>query len=315
MKHLALYFLLCAACVASRAQDYLSDLATNGGWGPNLSNTLFITYANNIYLQTSKEAAPYISPEVIEQARKSPESWPAKDFPEGNWGELTNEIQLSLRFAKASYTNGEPIDAIVLVRNTTNHFIYFEFSNQSGIGCINYLAWTGSNQPVQAQPVHQLVMFSRSGDEIAAGLQNKYVESLNNTFDLTNGNYFIQASITSLYKNEAYVWMPYHITSAKVPIEIRAAPDQSIECFKVITDPQTGKYAVVTSNNVVILKDKNDKTIWTRDVAQWVGSRQIGYVHLFQNKIQIACSHRINDGVMTISVDKETGQVVGVQIE
>jgi hypothetical protein len=37
--------------------------------------------------------------------------------PNGNWGDLTNQAQASLRFPKDAYTNGEPVVATILIRN------------------------------------------------------------------------------------------------------------------------------------------------------------------------------------------------------
>src|SRR5208283_2339530 len=56
----------------------------------------------------------------LEEAKKSKESLPAEEFPEGNWGTVTNGFQLSLRFEKTAFARGEPIVAVLLLRNTTN---------------------------------------------------------------------------------------------------------------------------------------------------------------------------------------------------
>ena len=56
----------------------------------------------------------------IETATNSPESQPADKDPEGHWGQATNGFQLSLRFEKETFTNGEPIMAITLMRNITS---------------------------------------------------------------------------------------------------------------------------------------------------------------------------------------------------
>ena len=57
---------------------------------------------------------------AIERAELSKESRPANEDPEGNWGGATNGFQLSLRFEKTIFTNGEPVVATTLMRNVTN---------------------------------------------------------------------------------------------------------------------------------------------------------------------------------------------------
>ena len=56
---------------------------------------------------------------------------------------------------------------------------------------------------------------------IDSGFQRKYVDHLNDTFDLTNGHYLIQASIKSFRMNATNGVDPYEIKSALVPIEIK----------------------------------------------------------------------------------------------
>ena len=55
----------------------------------------------------------------IEEAQHSKECRPASEDSEGHWGPVTNGFQLSLRFAKEVYSNGEPVAATILVRNVS----------------------------------------------------------------------------------------------------------------------------------------------------------------------------------------------------
>lgn len=57
---------------------------------------------------------------MIREAEKSLESRPSDDYLQGNWGQATNGFQLSLRFGKSIFTNGEPIMATILMRNITD---------------------------------------------------------------------------------------------------------------------------------------------------------------------------------------------------
>src|SRR3954471_23859078 len=53
----------------------------------------------------------------IEEAKRLKESQSAEQDPDGHWGEITNGLQLSLRFEKGEYQVGEPLTAVVLLRN------------------------------------------------------------------------------------------------------------------------------------------------------------------------------------------------------
>jgi hypothetical protein len=56
----------------------------------------------------------------IKEAKASKESRPADQDVEGHWGQATNGFQLSLRFEKGIFSNGEPVVAVTLMRNITN---------------------------------------------------------------------------------------------------------------------------------------------------------------------------------------------------
>src|SRR5579863_10307388 len=75
------------------------------------TNKMYFTYGS--FSNPSATSGPPV-PGIIYSKTKVEtndprEFLPAKDFPEGNWGEPFNGLQLSLRFAKQTYTNGEPI--------------------------------------------------------------------------------------------------------------------------------------------------------------------------------------------------------------
>jgi len=81
---------------------------------------------------TSTEVKKYPIKEVFEgwnsqdaqyyQTRRSdtvtiPETLPASQAPDGNWGELVDGLQLSLRFRHREYLLKEPVMAVVILRN------------------------------------------------------------------------------------------------------------------------------------------------------------------------------------------------------
>jgi hypothetical protein len=63
----------------------------------------------------------------LEQARKSDESKPENEDPKGNWGSPSEGFRMSLRLAKPYYTNGEPIEAVVLLRNISQETLTYFF--------------------------------------------------------------------------------------------------------------------------------------------------------------------------------------------
>lgn len=63
---------------------------------------------------------PPFSSEQIESAQHAKDSRPAEEDPKGHWGPVQDGFQLSLRFEKDSFTNGEPITACVILRNVSD---------------------------------------------------------------------------------------------------------------------------------------------------------------------------------------------------
>ncbi|HEV2693530.1 MAG TPA: hypothetical protein VG347_11595 [Verrucomicrobiae bacterium] len=219
------FFLLAIICIHfspihALGRNMLPELESRISLGANLTNALFIIDDGPVYIET--ETNRYLDPAIIEQAKQMPECWPAKNFPEGNWGEPVKGIHVSLRFDKQVYTNGENIKATVLVRNETNHVFGFYYANKVAWGVANYRMYTVSNQPVAAKPDYTGVrVLSSSMLFLDSGFQRKYVDRLGDTFNLMNGRYLVQASIQSIRMNATNGVDPYEITSAKVPIEIR----------------------------------------------------------------------------------------------
>lgn len=59
------------------------------------------------------------------EAAQSSESWPAEQDPEGHWGTAVKGYQVSLRFAQTVFTNGQEINATVLLRNVSDKTLGF----------------------------------------------------------------------------------------------------------------------------------------------------------------------------------------------
>jgi hypothetical protein len=139
------------------------------------------------------------------------ECLPASEFPEGNWGNATNGLQVSLRFDKATYTNNEPITATILVRNvSTNVIDFMELYVSEKDGPIRFFATTEDDhrvEPIEWRAVEPL------NSEIQFGSQRKFVERFDKDYKLTNGTFYIQAYVMPIHRRA-------YIESAKVPIHI-----------------------------------------------------------------------------------------------
>ena len=207
----------------------------------------YVIEDGSIYIGASGQGQ--IDPQKLEEAKTNCESWPAKDFPGGNWGELTNGFQVSLRFDKQIYTDKEPVQSIVLVRNITNRNIVFYDSNEASLAAINYLVYDESGQFMAPKPKYIGQRISSGGmNVIRAERQLRYVDNLNEAYDLPRGNYLVQASIGPCYLvganlkppvqiiltnggytvnvathpvNDADATKPVEVRSAKVPIQIK----------------------------------------------------------------------------------------------
>ena len=189
------------------------------------TNSYFYTYEK--YERSSEEV---VNPNKAEEAKQSRESLPANDFTEGNWGQPFHGIQLSLRFDKKDYANGEPITAILLVRNVTNHYVSVAGSIKTGgNGPIDFIVtdidghklssmWKNVAASVSANP----------GISIPAQAQRKFYEQLDKIYDLTNGTYLVQASLEyPLIIKRSPEGKPFElewkqITSAPVQIKIES---------------------------------------------------------------------------------------------
>ncbi|HEV2695899.1 MAG TPA: hypothetical protein VG347_23620 [Verrucomicrobiae bacterium] len=142
------------------------------------------------------------------------ESLAAKDFPEGNWGEELEGVRVSLRLDKSIFTNSEFIRTTVLVRNITNEYSLFVKANQVKPDlAIGFTVWDKSGQRVPSKPEYHGFLMAGFPTIILPGTQRKYAELLNDSYDLTNGIYMIQAS--------AALGGGIEISSAKVPLEIK----------------------------------------------------------------------------------------------
>ncbi|HTR43384.1 MAG TPA: hypothetical protein VMH87_17365 [Pseudomonadales bacterium] len=156
-----------------------------------------------------------LNPQKVEEAKKSKESLPAAAYPEGNWGNVQNGFQLSMRLKKISFTNGEPIVATILLRNVTNQILSYPLINIAGRdGPIGLVIVDDKGNDILPES-DDITIISAHESSIFPGTQKKFVELLNQTSAFkTNKNYSVYAHIR--------VSCPHcvELDSAKVPIKI-----------------------------------------------------------------------------------------------
>jgi len=149
-----------------------------------------------------EDRIPVFSTEQIEKAKHAKESRPAEDDPEGHWGTASEGFRLSIRFEKATFTNGEPIFASILLRNVSDRPLTYWVST---LGRETEVLVAKDQWPLPrkdslkpgatfAERLSHLNIGSSWDCTTPVGTQRKFTIELNKVFDLTtNGEYVAQA--------------------------------------------------------------------------------------------------------------------------
>ena len=176
---------------------------------------------------TVKEGTPYhaspnpfpVSPEQIQKAQREQESRPSKEDPGGNWGPVVEGFQLSLRFEKETYTNGEPVRAYVLLRNVSDRSLVYPFEGGPDERELALMLFQGKDRvygKFDVRPgasLHERLRLIRTGHGWTrvspVGSQHKSCVDLKQTYGSLNiGEYVMQARrevLTSYYTAETNV--------------------------------------------------------------------------------------------------------------
>jgi hypothetical protein len=104
---------LAVACVAA-ATALASD-----------TNILYLPLDLRDHIGDAAVAAAY--EQQLEAARHSPECRSAELDPEGHWGGIAAGLQLGVRLSTNTFRSGEPIDMVIILRNTTTNVIKVPF--------------------------------------------------------------------------------------------------------------------------------------------------------------------------------------------
>ena len=94
------------------------------------TNEVFITTDGSMITDLSGNLS--FPPEVLQAALKAPECRPADQDPAGNWGEVTEGFQLSVRFPTNHYSPGDSVVATVILRNVSTNFLQYTREFASG---------------------------------------------------------------------------------------------------------------------------------------------------------------------------------------
>ena len=120
----------------------------------------------------------------IRAAEKSRESLPAEQYPEGNWGTATNGFQLSLRFSKPTFTNGESVAAVMLMRNVTNKpEVYFRPTKILATKDGKLLKRKDDNGMMEITVSPEVTLFPQT--------QHRYQENLAQSYNLSEGGAYV----------------------------------------------------------------------------------------------------------------------------
>ena len=153
---------------------------------------LFLTDNGSLFVYKFSTGERMVHIKDIERATNSPESRPADQDLEGHWGQATNGFQLSLRFETETFTNGELIVAVTLMRNITNQpKTYFQ-----GIQIVasrdGKLLERKKNKNKDEIDMKEITLFPET--TLFPQTQRRNQETLNGIYDLTqNGEYVFQA--------------------------------------------------------------------------------------------------------------------------
>jgi hypothetical protein len=197
---------------------------------PTLTNdfptNLFLTDDNRLFSYRKGERV--IQASKIQEAQRANESRPAHQDPEGHWGKVTDGFQLSLRFGKYEFTNGEPVTATILMRNVSGKPLTYPIQSVIGQPSPIYVSvWKDERQLRLKRDDPVTIVRFASNVTLQPRTQHKYRLQLDKFYDLrANGPYSVRAEYGSSAGTGGYAVRASGqeaITSQKVTISITNA--------------------------------------------------------------------------------------------
>jgi hypothetical protein len=144
-----------------------------------------------------------VTPELLQESRAAVGSRPDYNDVAGHWGPAWEGVELSIRLAKETFTNGEPVVACVTVRNTSYKVRALlsmwgqeeketRFKLRRGEERV-----LGENDPKPWESFQQrakhLTAGSASHEPLLPGTQRQFFRNLSKVFDLRRaGTYYVQ---------------------------------------------------------------------------------------------------------------------------
>ncbi len=122
------------------------------------------------------------------------EKLPAEKDPAGNWGPLTNGIQISARLYATNFAVGDPVPAVILWRNVGEKPMNFPLDSEENYRFDLYLQRNGEVLEPKLPHIRSGGYGSVSGGDVEPGTQYKETERLDEIFDLSvPGDYSFEA--------------------------------------------------------------------------------------------------------------------------
>lgn len=156
------------------------------------------------------------SPLQMVKAVSNPESQTARLDTNGHWGEVLFGFQVGLRLSKFTFTNGEPVKAIVYLRNVSDAQLFWPPVEGPEIGAVA-LSKMGIFRSVEMDPsgpsVKPYVILPHS--------QKRFTVRLDEIVALKRpGEYWVWAQIPVMYPRNCPPGTKTKVYSAAVPIRI-----------------------------------------------------------------------------------------------
>ena len=175
----------------------ISALVSLGAEQPSLTNAfptnVFLTDENMLF--SYRKGERLVRTQRVQEALRSNESRPAEQDPQGHWGKMVDGFQISLRFDKQEFTNGEPIVAAILMRNVSEKRLSYTTQMVSQQPSPVYVSvWRGDEKLKVSVDEHAPNLSSTRVVSLYPRTQHRYHIRLDKYYDLSKaGTYSAQA--------------------------------------------------------------------------------------------------------------------------
>lgn len=172
--------------------------------------------------------------ETVERAQRAHELLPAELDIGGNWGSAVEGLQMSVRMEKQSFARGEPVMAIVLLRNTTDERKTWHgvFGSERDF---QYAVMDDRGFPIPRRDADRPYSGSSKSDSLEPRTQRRYRVDLGAMFDLKAAGGFSVSLNRSVW--QAGVAEMRSMTSGAAFFQI-TNPSANVSTNDAVHDPQ-----------------------------------------------------------------------------